>query len=196
MIRYEDPTVECAALSGQTYVAIPFEIYQSVSGKVKLTVYKACKDIAKEFLSVYGDNPLHKDGIMWAARHIQDFMIKYGYQYDAQASDVILEFAAREDTLKMPDRNESVLLKTTEEWFQYENATSADPDFLSPEKGVAFAAVRDGEIISCACINDMFYADGAIEIQVDTVLQYRNCGLGYMYSVSLIKYLCGLGYTV
>ncbi len=196
MIRYEDSAVECEALSGKTYIAIPFEIYQSVSGEATLTAYKACKNIAEKFFSVYSNNLFRKEGVIWASQQIQHFMKKYGYQYDAQASGVILEFTAGEDTLKMPVRDESALLKTAEEWFQYENITNVEPDFSSVEKGVAFATIRDNKIISCACINDMFYADGAVEIQVDTALQHRNRGFGYMCVASLMKYLCRQGHKV
>ncbi|MCI8611129.1 MAG: GNAT family N-acetyltransferase [Clostridiales bacterium] len=196
MIRYEDAAVERAALSGEAYIAIPFEIYQNVSGGITLTIYKRCKDIAEKFLSVYREDPLHNDGITWAAQQIQTFMIKYGYHYNAEASDVILEFSAKEDTLKMPALDESILLKTPGEWLLYENTTNVDPDFSSVEKGVAFVVVRDGKIISCACINDVYYADGAVEIQVETALQYRNLGLGHMCAASLMKHLCRQGHKV
>ncbi len=196
MIRYEDPSVEQAALSGETYLAIPFEIHQSAAGEVSLTVYAACRDIAEEFLCAYNGNPFQKDGLAWVSQRIGIFMEDHGYQFDSQASCAILEFTACERYLKKPDENQVLQLKTRDEWMQFENETDAEPDFGNHEKGAAFAVVRDGKIISCACTNDAFYADGAVEINVETALQYRGRGFGYMCTEALTESLCNQGYKV
>lgn len=196
MIRFEDLSVEQAALSNEAYIAIPFEIYQSAAGKVSLTVYRSCKNVAEQFLSAYGGNPFEEEGITWASQRIAAFLADYGYQYDSQASRAILEFTAFAGTLKKRRKNEAVALKTRDAWLKYENQTDAEPDFGNAEKGTAYAVIRDDKIISCACTNDAFYANGAAEIHVETALQYRGQGFGFMCTEALTESLCTQGYKV
>lgn len=196
MIRYEDLSVEQAALSGKTYIAIPFEIYEGAAGEVSLTAYGACKDVAEGFWASYGDSPFQKEGLEWVSQRIAAFMAKYGYQYDPQASRKILEFSTCGYGVQIPDRNEAIVMKTRDEWMQYENETDAEPDFANGEKGVAFAVIRNKRIVSCACTNDAFYADDAAEIHVETALQYRGRGFGYMCTAALTEFLCAQGYRV
>ena len=196
MIRYEDQSVEQAALSGKAYIAIPFEIYESTTGEVFLTTYTACRDVAEEFWDSYRASPFQREGLVWASGQIAAFMAEHGYQYDPRASRAILEFTVSRNELKMPDKTETIALRTRDEWIQYENETDAEPDFADNEKGAAFAVVRSEKIVSCACTNDAFYADDAVEIHVETARQYRGRGFGYMCTAALAKSLCVQGYKV
>ena len=197
MIRFEDLSVEQAALSNEAYIAIPFEIYQSAAGKVSLTVYRSCKNVAEQFLSAYGGNPFEEEGITWASQRIAAFLADYGYQYDSQASRAILEFTAFAGTLKKRRKNEAVALKTRDAWLKYENQTDAEPDFGNAEKGTAYAVIRDDKIISCACTNNAFYANGAAEIESLCTQGYKvwyKCYEDNSASVAL-AHKCGMQFT-
>ncbi len=61
--------------------------------------------------------------------------------------------------------------------------------FLNTYHNIACAVVKNGAIASCACINDAFYANGAVEIYVETVPAYRNQGFGTSCVTALVSCL-------
>ena len=195
MLIYEDSAIESAALSGEAHIAIPVEIYQNAAGEIQLTAYTSCKEIANTFLSIYGTDPFHKDSLSWLANRIDTFMEHYGFRYDPEASGIILEYTAEGNVLQSA-KVKTISIRKLDEWIQYKNKTDVDPDFASGEKGVASAVVENENIVSCACTNDAFYADGAVEIHVETAPEYQNRGFGCSCVTSLISYLTNQGYKV
>ena len=105
MLVIEESAVEQDALAGRTYIAIPMEIYQSGSEAATVTVYSACRDIAEKFISVCGADPFQKSLLEKTSRQIKLFMEKFGYRFDTQASQTILEYTAK-DICKTPKKNE------------------------------------------------------------------------------------------
>lgn len=195
MLKYEEPAIEQAALSGEMYIAIPVEVYQNAADEVQLTTYAACEETAKAFLSDYGADPFRRDALSWLASRMDAFMTPYGYRYNSEASRVILEYTAENDVLR-PPKVRTISIKNLDEWLQYENKTDVDPDFTHGGKGIAFAVEENGCIVSCACTNDAFYADGAVEIHVETAPEYQNRGFGYSCVASLVYCLTDQGYKV
>ena len=186
----EDMSAEQNALAGDAYIAVPLEIYQSISGLITLTAYSACRDIVQSYMSACERNPLEKELIAQVSQQIASFMENVGYKYNAESSQTILEYVVPNEW-QMPNNvsGNVTMIKTIDEWAQYRNKTNAEPDFLNSDRSIACAVVESGAIISCACINDAFYADGAVEIYVETMPKYQNQGLGAVCVATLISYM-------
>lgn len=190
MILIEDTSAEQNALAGNAYIAVPLEIYQSISGETTLIAYSACRDIIKSYMSACGQDPLEKKLTARVSQQIKAFMENVGYKYDAEVSQPILEYTTpREWQMPKNINDDVIIIKTLDEWTQYKNETNAEPDFLSSDHNIACAAVKNGSIVSCACINDAFYANAAVEIYVETVPKYQNQGLGTSCVAALVSCL-------
>lgn len=191
MLRLEDSSIERDALLGNAYIAVPMEIYQDISGELTITVYSACRDIADAYISKCQGNPFQPETLDWAAQQIDVFMTQFGYRFDAEASQTILEYSAKD--FVAPEtasrQKDVVLIKTADEWIQYQNKTNAEPDFIDKNHSIACVIVKQGMIVSCACVNDAFYTNAAAEIHVETALEYRNQGFGSSCAAALIFYL-------
>lgn len=196
MLKFEDAAVERAALAGEAYIAIPVEVYQSAPGSLQVTAYASCEKIARHFLSLYGADPFCSDALAWLGSRIAAFMAPRGYKYNAEASEVILEYAAPKNGVLQLQNTEAIQIQDQYTWLSYENETGADPDFLDDKVEPAFAVVENRRIVSCACINDAFYANGAVEVYVETAPAYRGRGYGKRCAASLISHLQRRGLDV
>lgn len=197
MILLEDASVERDVLAGNAYIAVPMEIYQSISGEMALTVYSACRDIARSYMAALGQDAFEKDLLAQASGRIEAFMQTVGYTYDAEASQTILEYAAGKEWHMPKIQTDHVLIiKTLDEWAQYKNKTNAEPDFLDNDCSAAFVIVKNETIVSCACINDAFYADDAVEIYVETAADCQNQGYAASCTAALVSYFWQKGISV
>lgn len=197
MILLEDASVEQDVLAGNAYIAVPMEIYQSISGETTLTVYSACSNIAHSYMAALGQDAFEKDLLAQTSGRIEAFMKTVGYTYDAEASQTILEYATGKEwhTPKIQS-DHVIIIQTLDEWTQYKNETNAEPDFLDNGRSAAFVIVKNETIVSCACINDAFYTNGAVEIHVETAADYQERGYAASCTAALVSYFWQKGISV
>lgn len=162
-----------------------------------ITVYSACSDIAQYYRSALKQNPFEKSLMAQVSRRIETFMKNVGYTYNAEVSQTILEYTAgKEWQMSKIEIDNVTVIKTLDEWIQYRNETNAEPDFSDDGCNAAFVIVKNDTIVSCACTNDAFYADDAIEIYVETASGYQNRGYAASCTAGLVSYFWQKGISV
>ena len=192
MIRIEDAALERSALTGEMDIAIPVEVYLPADGEPEITTFALCEDIVREYAARFAEDLLGESAIAWLSAQVTAQIADYGYTYAPDPSTVIAEYQAR-NPAPMQSSGSVIRLDVAENRHEYRNETSVEFDFTDDVDDPVFAAVENNAIVSCACINDADYANGALELYVETAQAHRNRGYGKMCVAALTNHLLQQG---
>ncbi len=196
-IAFEDEELESFVMSGGSMIAVPIQIDEE-DGDVTVTVYSRYEETAREFISRFGDDPFCADAEAFIARAFSDEMEDFGYTYEEGVCHVVLNFEAERGKIAPCEISDAalVLIDTEEKLRSYYFDTVRDFSINDGDPvDVAFAAVRDGCVLSVASVND-YSDDGSLEINVETSVGERRKGYGTACVAALCRYLLDLGERV
>lgn len=193
-IVFEDAELEKFVLSGDSPVALPFEIFVPVSGEAELTAYSCFENEALEFARRFSDDPLCPAAQDFLTGAAKAEMERAGYFADSRSDNLIRCFTAEKGyKSKAECPYEIVKISTNKEFERYYNNASRDVELDDGDPcDVCFAAVSEDVILSFAGVNDL-RDDGAYEINVETAVQSRGQGCAAAVAGALAEYLDSLG---
>ncbi len=197
MIRLENKDLEESVLSGDSCIAVPLEVFQGTDGKIEITTYSFCKELAGEFLSKFGTDIFSPDSLIWVNEKFGAIMDKLGYEHYSHEGELMLEYILTssdklyggcEQVTRMIDDN-SVLSELCRN-------TGCDIELNDDGEDVIFIVEKDGKILSYAGMNDVVYSDRSVEISVETDEEHRRRGLGSACVTALSKHILDNGRNV
>jgi len=179
-ITEEDRELEMFVAEGEADIAVPFEVSRDIRGDLSLTVYPSCRYLAEQFSEMFAEDPFSSGAEVFLKNGLVGRMGAWGYQYDPQASEVILLYEATSNSRR--EREAAVLLKSGEE---LPSLLTFQPQ-SEEEDPMSFCAVVivDGKIVSAAQVNDLSFDGDLPEINVETAVGYR--GQGYAASCTRV----------
>lgn len=187
-IKLESKDFEEAVLCGETDIAVPIEITESAEGTEILT-YAICKDIAGEFATLYGDNPITTQSISWLNDHISPIMEHFGFCPPDVPRQWVNKYIATSPYNALQSDDIAISVHHGEDGYDL-----SDFDIIDDDSPVAVKLVN-GNIVSVAYVNDLFCGVGSAEIGVDTLPDYRRMGYGAACVSALSAHLFEKGAT-
>ena len=195
-----DDGAEKLVLDGEFDIAIPFSVSCETGGEPKVSVFPSQKDIAEEFLRLFGasDSLFSPEAVVWAKRQFKPYFDKLGFALVDDGDAHYLNF-------RITDPHSELILAGTRELCgdePYENLTGYDFAALNHFGHICFGCVVDEKIVSAACTNYSFMLaeeepdTRTIEIGVETAEEYRCRGYGLSCTAALACFLIDKGYTV
>lgn len=197
MIVFENPDLEYEVKKGISCFAVPCEVFVPVEGEAVVTTYTFCKDIAEKWVATF-KCLASEEALEWARTHFNASVEERGYKRVENENEHMLEYVFTPD-MHMPKIQKAVKVhKISSNAVLHElcKASGCDIEIADDGEDVIFAIVEDGKLLSYAGMNDMIYADGSVEISVETAPQARRRGFGLLCVDALVGHLLSKGITV
>lgn len=196
MLKFEDSTLEKAVLSGESCIAVPLEVFLKSDGETEILTYSFCEKEAKEFCKKFGGTPFSDEALSFADRVFGEKLRGLGYEHYAHEGELMREYIlSSEDSLPLVSHKVR-MISTNEELSPLCENTGCEIELNDDGEDLLFAVVQDGEILAYAGMNDVQYADGSVEISVETSPDYRRQGLGITCVTELCRHILKKGNSV
>ena len=193
MIIYEDRELEAMVLSGDSCIAVPFEIFVPTSGEAQITTYSCFGNIAEKFVELFADNMLSSDALNWLDRKLYADVKMFGYEHCLEDVHFMNEYSLSDATLlKKCDMDDVMIVSSEVELEQYD-LSLIDGLVIDDESAVI---VKDNKLVSVASANDVAFEDRSIELFVETDSDYRNMGYGAATVCALSEMYLARGISV
>lgn len=195
-IVFEDSELEEFVMSGESCIALPFEVLVPQNGEAVVTVYSKFEKEARLFADLFSDDPLGKDAVSFIKEHFTLPMKKAGYEYDGRSCQRLIHFTSDKAEIRSFDLPNVVMISTNAEFERYYNNATRDAELDDDDDlDVCFAVVEDDMILSFASVNDI--RDGEYyEINVETSVESRNKGYAAAVVSALARYIISKGEKV
>ena len=175
MIDLEDRELEAMVLSGNSCIAVPVEIYVPVDGEAQITTYSCFQKIAEEFERLFGSSPLSADALNWLDEKIYTDVKMFGYKHHFEEIHMMCEYSMGNiSQLRKHNSSDVVFVNSEADLLGYDISLIDD---IVMEKEAA-VIIKDGKLVSIACINDVSFDDDSVELYVETDSDLRGKGLG------------------
>jgi len=175
-------------------VAVPFELTFDETGAV-CSCYPEAEALTDEFLALFGESEktmFSTAALSWLNERFEPFLEEYGFALSPDAADYYINYTLS-DALDVPCPD-VVRLYGNED---YNDLTDTDIVGLLDSGFIIYAAVVDGNIAALANTGEPINRNtaAAVEIGVDTALEYRRRGYGKACVCALVNELEALGHT-
>lgn len=175
MIIYEDRELEAMVLSGNSCIAVPFEIFVPTTGEAQITTYSCFGKIAETFEEKFNGDLLSADALNWLDRKIYADVKMFGYEHCLEDIHFMSEYSISDSAkLKKFDTSDVLIISSENELEQYD-ISLIDGLVINDESAVI---IKDNKLVTIASANDVSFEDGSIELFVETDSDYRNKGYG------------------
>ena len=194
MIQYEDADFEEFFFAEQPDVAIPLEVKMDVDGNLTVTTYRKTENIAKEYEARFREDPFSSEALRFLDQAIRPLVISWGYRPDKRCESHILNFEAKSaDQIKSVDG-----MSAGEIIFELPAGVGNQTtyDFEESSGDPVSVIIRDGAVVSLACINPYDDFSDERELNTETAPAYRRQGLSAANTATLAKLLLSNGYRV
>lgn len=188
MIIYDDCELEQAFLDGELPIAVMFSAELSADGSFQVSVYYSAREIAKEYMARFGNDPFSPEAVSFVTERAQEYYD--GHNYDSEEAQILCEFIPQPDTEIPVLSDATVVLGNDLSLAKYENLLDAELD-----EGVCAAVCVGSSIVCAAGLNDYFESD-ICEIYVECAPDYRRRGYAKAAVLTLCKYLFDIGARV
>lgn len=185
MIIYEDGELEQAFFDGELPIAVMLSAELSADGSFQVSAYYSAKDIAKEYLARFGNDPFSAEAVSFVTEKAREY---YGeHNYDCEEADILCEFIPRPGTEVPVLSDATLVLGDGLSLAGYENLLEAELD-----DGICATVCVGNSIVCAAGLNDYFESD-ICEIYVECAAKYRRRGYAKAAVLALCKYLFDMG---
>lgn len=188
MINLEDRELEAMVLSGNSCIAVPVEINVPVDSEAQITTYSCFYKIAEEFERLFKDKLLSADALNWLDKKIYTDVKMFGYKHYFEEIHMMCEYTLENVSQLYKHNSNDVTFISSEADLVGCDTSLIDGIVMEKEAAVI---IKDGKLVSIACINDVSFDDGSVELYVETDSDYRGNGYGAATVSALAeKYLC------
>ncbi|MBQ9121024.1 MAG: GNAT family N-acetyltransferase [Clostridia bacterium] len=178
MIRLEDADFEEFFFSEFPDIAIPIEIRVDRNGACVITTYRRTETIARELEARFSSDPFSEEALRYLDTALRPIVSAWGYRPDKRCESYILNYEAA--SASQIDR--SVILPESRILFALPEGVGnrTTYDFEEENEDPKSVTVKDGKVVSLACVNPYDAEEDERELNTETAPQYR--GRGYSAS--------------
>lgn len=197
-IIFEDKEIETAVKNGEMCISVPFEVSVISEGEGTVRCFSIFEKTAEEYLKRFENDPFSKEACDFVRKTLSEKMDGFGYEKgDTDAGHLIYYCSEKPLNNCLKSKlGEIVLISENSDFEKYELPEEMFSELDDDDEfDVCFAAVLDGRIISWAGVNDLS-EDGSFEINVETVEDFRQMGLGSAVAGALVSYITSKGERV
>ena len=194
MIRYEDADFEEFFFEVYPDVAIPIEIRENTEGETVITTYRKTEEIARELETRFSADLFSPEALRFLDGALRPIVSSWGYRPDKRCESYILNY----ELTNVADVNSAVLLPNTELLVSLPEGVGncTTYDFEEADEDPKAVIIKNGKVVSLACINSYDEDGEERELNTETAPAYRRRGYSAANTAALAKELLTRGYRV
>lgn len=197
-IILEDIAYEKGMTEKNACIAVPLELTVDSTGEASIKVYPCFEEQAKEFVECFADVPFSREAVSYVTQWLTPIMEDLGYEADDTLCAHLLYFYSdgTRPLIKKEPLLPVVMISETKDFDNYKVPCDMVAEVDDGDSAdVYFAALDHDRIVSYAGVNDLC-EDGSLEINVETLEDYKRKGLGSAVTTLLTEHLTALGERV
>ena len=194
MIIFEDRELEASVLAGRSCIAVPFEIWVPECGESQITVYSCFEHTANMFETLFARAPFEADALKWLDDKLYATVKEFGYIHAEEDIHHLCEYLA--DDLSQLHKQGScadVRIVYCDAEIEAVDKSLIEDIYIDDASAIV---VQDGVLACIACLNDVTFEDGSVEIYVETKPEYRRRGFASEAVEILAEYCLKKGLSV
>lgn len=191
-MEYDIKVSEETMLELRLDTMIPFSMtVRENAGTTEIEAYEAVMPIVKEWIEMYGDDPLCDKGLCLLEKGLSEFCTDNGYEFCGYRNLKNMYICTADTKLKKSDK---IDVKEIDCGAEYKSALEMEltgPMYDGDDYPYRAAGVFDGDLLVSACCENSHYFnnDTETEVGVETAEKYRQLGYAAAATAELCRIL-------